>query len=201
MIFIIVGPMASGKTTISKQLEEEFGLERIVTYTTRPKRAKEKDGVDYNFITEEEFDAMEKLGYFAETTEYNADFGYCRYGSTVESYRGDQNKIIVLNPKGVLTVLKELQKEDVQPIVIWLDINEETRVQRALKRGDKPEEITRRSITDSNDFTYFQWHGRWNLRITGTDMDENTLREYVASKIESPVTGRKKFASYNEEDI
>ena len=55
MIFI-AGKTCSGKTRIVSELCKKFGYKKIVTYTTRPIRDKEVDGVDYHFISEEEFE-------------------------------------------------------------------------------------------------------------------------------------------------
>lgn len=51
-IFAIVGPSGSGKTTISKQMRTA-GIPDIISYTTRPKRACETDGVEHNFIDDD----------------------------------------------------------------------------------------------------------------------------------------------------
>ena len=62
---VLVGQTNSGKTTVAKLLEA-YGYKRIVTYTTRPKRQGERNGIDYNFVTDEKFKSMIKNGDFAE---------------------------------------------------------------------------------------------------------------------------------------
>lgn len=57
---VLVGQTNSGKTTVAKLLEA-YGYKRIVTYTTRPKRQGERDGIDYNFVTDEKFKSMIKM--------------------------------------------------------------------------------------------------------------------------------------------
>jgi guanylate kinase len=63
MIIIISSPSGVGKTTIAKNLEK-LNFERIVTYTSRPKRPIEIDGVDYYFIGKEKFDEFIKKDFF-----------------------------------------------------------------------------------------------------------------------------------------
>ena len=98
-IIVLVGQTASGKTTLARYLEQ-CGFERIVTYTTRPPRKGEQDGKDYHFIPEDDF--LEKVdeGFFAERTEYHAEFGHVCYGTSKESLetRSGESKVIVLNP-------------------------------------------------------------------------------------------------------
>ncbi len=54
-IFCIMGKSGSGKDTILKEINkvEDLNLKTIVTYTTRPKRNNETDGVEYFFIDKE----------------------------------------------------------------------------------------------------------------------------------------------------
>ena len=52
-MLVIIGPSACGKTQIVNKLISDFGYKKLVTYTTRPMRLNEKQGIDYNFITKE----------------------------------------------------------------------------------------------------------------------------------------------------
>lgn len=152
MVLILIGQTASGKSTIKDILVEKADFEPIVTYTTRPKRRNERDGIDYHFITEEEFDAMDKLGMFIETTEYDADFGHCRYGSALDDYRGGGNKIIVLNPDGAKIVKELSERFGFEAVIVLIELDHSELVRRALARGDKPTEINRRIIADTHKF-------------------------------------------------
>ena len=141
---VLTGAMASGKTSLAWFLEQE-GIKRVTTYTTRPKRVGEKDGVDYHYISEEEFLGLKKKHFFAETTHYDTVFGRWYYGSAKEDYRSNDDTVIVLNPRGVMCLAEEA-------FVVLIDLPEEILVRRALLRGDTPEEITRRIIADKLDF-------------------------------------------------
>lgn len=67
-IVVITGRSGAGKDMVKQALEqdEELNLENIVTYTNRPPRTNEVDGVDYHFISPEEFAKKESEGFFAE---------------------------------------------------------------------------------------------------------------------------------------
>lgn len=87
--FILVGASGSGKSTMASILEEQLGLRRCITCTTRPPRPGERDGVDYHFRTHLNPEEM---------FEY-ASFGGYEYGVTREELtRGD---FIILEPQGV----------------------------------------------------------------------------------------------------
>lgn len=88
------GPSGSGKTTLQKKL----GVPRVITWTTRKPRPTEKNGIDYNFVTLEEFNEMEKRGLMLEVTEYNSNF----YGTSINSIEtiGDECVSVVVDKYG-----------------------------------------------------------------------------------------------------
>lgn len=139
---VIVGESASGKTSVAKYLENHYGYERIVTYTTRSPREGEVDGVDYHFISDDEFDELYRKDFFAETAMYN---GWC-YGSAKEDYIG--NKIAVLTPRG----LRAVRKNGIDVDTFYLCVPRRDRLKMCLNRGDDVDEACRRSATDVGQF-------------------------------------------------
>ena len=62
-IFYVMGKSASGKDTIYKKLLERFpGLKTVVTYTTRPIRDGETEGVEYHFTSVPQLEQMKTEG-------------------------------------------------------------------------------------------------------------------------------------------
>ena len=69
-VFIISAPSGSGKTTMVKQLMERFDCFGFsVSATTRNPRGQEKDGIDYHFLAQEEFERLIKEDAFLEWEE------------------------------------------------------------------------------------------------------------------------------------
>ena len=59
LLIVLSGPSGVGKDAVlSRMRESKYPLEYIVTVTTRPRRAKERDNRDYRFISTEKFHAM-----------------------------------------------------------------------------------------------------------------------------------------------
>lgn len=146
-MILLVGKSCSGKTTIAKELKK-LGLKEAVSYTTRPPREHEAEGVEYHFITKEEFLQKEAEGFFAETAYYDVDTGErWYYGSAVEDLSDD--KIIIVNPHG----LEQLRKiKSLNPIAFYITAGEETIWNRLRERGDNAAEARRRINTDDEDF-------------------------------------------------
>jgi len=70
LVFIISAPSGAGKTTLVRRVMEELpGLRFSVSYTTRPPRASEKEGVDYHFVSRDVFQEMVKNEKFLEWAE------------------------------------------------------------------------------------------------------------------------------------
>lgn len=70
-VFVITGPSGVGKGTLIRGLMERLPqLELSVSATTRAPRAGERDGVEYHFLTREEFDRKVAAGEFVEHADY-----------------------------------------------------------------------------------------------------------------------------------
>lgn len=80
LIFLIVGPSGTGKSTIIDGVVSRLSnIERIVTYTTRERRPGELDGFEYYFVSTEEFERLKAAGELAEWKEfYEYEYGSSR---------------------------------------------------------------------------------------------------------------------------
>jgi hypothetical protein len=87
---VISGPSGAGKSTILKRLFEEypdrFGFS--VSHTTRGPRGEEKDGVEYHFVTREQFDDLIAKKGFVE----HATFGSNSYGTSIAAIEDIEKK-------------------------------------------------------------------------------------------------------------
>ena len=78
LLFVVSAPSGTGKTTLVERAVTLNGrLERSRSYTSRPRRSAEREGVDYNFVSRGDFDALVARGEFLEWAEV---FGNC-YGT------------------------------------------------------------------------------------------------------------------------
>ena len=78
LLIVLSSPSGAGKSTISRMLlESDPAITMSISATTRPKRAGERDDVDYHFVSDAEFDALITAGEFVEWAPV---FGY-RYGT------------------------------------------------------------------------------------------------------------------------
>lgn len=158
-IVYIMGKSSTGKDTIFKELlsDKNLKLETIVSYTTRPIREGERNGVEYHFTDEEGFESLRNQGKVVEDRCYETCHGPWRYFTVAdESLNLDSQNYITI---GTLESYKKVRdyfgKEKVVPVLIELD--DGIRLTRALNREKKQdfpkyEEMCRRFLADSKDF-------------------------------------------------
>lgn len=137
-IILIAGPSGAGKTTISNYLQENYHIPRVITHTTRPKRAGETDNESYYFETDESF---KKLHFFEHVT-----YGQYQYGSSREALnnmwqRHDLVSLIV-DIQGVKSYLQQLNKK-VYFLYVTTSTIDELR-ERLIRRGDSLEMVKQR---------------------------------------------------------
>jgi len=79
LLFIVSAPSGAGKTTLVERLVEQVpGLQMSRSYTSRGARAGEHDGVDYNFVTRDEFEGMIARDRFLEWADVFGNlYGTC----------------------------------------------------------------------------------------------------------------------------
>lgn len=138
-MLVLVGESASGKSSIEKYLVDNCGYNKIVSYTTRQPREGEVDGIDYHFVSVEQFESLKKQGFFAEHAQYNS----WHYGVAKEDCTDD--KVAVLTPHG----LRQISKiDDINIISFYINVPRRDRLIKILQRGDSIEESYRRNLSD-----------------------------------------------------
>ena len=103
----ISAPSGSGKTTLCKALQlVEPEIEWSISYTTREKRSIEEDGIDYFFISEEEFEELIIQGHFVEWQNVHGFY----YGTSVSNLenaiKNDKIMLIEMDVKGSMSIKK-----------------------------------------------------------------------------------------------
>lgn len=143
-MIILCGASASGKTVTALELQRKYGLTKAITTTTREKRVGETNGVEYFFISKDEFKKRINENKFVEFSIYNDNY----YGCGIDQVADD--KVVVLDPNG-LHSFKKLKNKNIVTFLLVAD--EKTRRERMVTRGDKVENIAQRIKNDVVDFS------------------------------------------------
>lgn len=154
---IICGKAGSGKDYLRKKWQTR-GFHYTPSYTTRPLRPGEVNGVEYFFVNEQEFQEKKAQGWFYETVVFNQWY----YGTSNEQFY-QTSDLLIMTPSGV----KQLKEQDRKlSFIIYLDIPLEVRKQRLLTRQDVADKVERRIQADEQDFANFQ---DYDLHITNAN--------------------------------
>ena len=158
-ILTIIGKSASGKDTILKELKNlvaevdifnKFNF--VIKNTTRPKRDNEVDGVDYHFITDDEFTdkLLNKNEMVAATSFNNWGYGICK-----NDLKEDKINVVILSPEELSCFFDTY---DIDIKVVYVKATDKIRLIRSLKREENPDinEIWRRYETDNKQFLYYE---------------------------------------------
>lgn len=99
-IVCIVGPSGSGKTTLANIASKELKIPTLCSYTTRPKRDNEINGIDHFFVSKEEMPTKDKMLAYTK-------FGDYEYWASIEQIPIDKPIIYVIDEKGLLMLIEE----------------------------------------------------------------------------------------------
>ena len=153
LILIICGPAGSGKTTLCERLRTEFpGLERLVTTTSRAPRPGETDGVDYHFLSADEFETGIERGAFIEWARVHGRYYGSRYEHLVAALAEGRDLLLNIDVQGARSFRKQQYRRPelagrLHTVFIKPRSMEQLR-RRLLARGsDDEEEIARRLRT------------------------------------------------------
>lgn len=151
-MLIILGKTASGKNTIVNKLVKNYGFKQLVTYTTRPKRKGEIEGVTYHYISLEEFKKKDREGFFAESSYFcPASGGEWAYGTSLEDFKkADDKTVLITNPRGYYSLLSNIGLG--HACSIYIIAKEDILLDRLEERGDSFLEAQRRIVADREDF-------------------------------------------------
>jgi guanylate kinase len=100
ILFVVSAPSGAGKTTLVRKVISQLPKVSLsVSYTTRAPRPGEEKGVDYRFISRDEFSAMEREGKFIEWAPVHGDL-YGTPRANVERLEHGEDLILEIDTQG-----------------------------------------------------------------------------------------------------
>jgi guanylate kinase len=157
LLYIVSAPSGAGKTTLCKEVIDILpNLRHSVSYTTRPARPGEVHGIDYFFVSMEEFKRMAEAGEFAEWAQVHGNM----YGTalkTLEEYRRNGIDVILdIDCQGARK-LKERYRGGVYIFILPPDF-QELRRRLNYRNSDTAETIERRLEVAAEEIKESRWY-------------------------------------------
>ncbi len=156
-VIVISGPSGVGKTTIYKRLlvELEDKICFSVSVTTRPPRKNEVEGVDYYFVSKEEFDKLRKNNEFVEWALVYGNY-YGTLKSEIDRILKNKSCLLDVDVQGGMNVKKVIPESF---LIFIKPPSIEALKQRLLSRGlDNVEEIKKRIKFAKNEMKYSRYY-------------------------------------------
>ncbi|MBU0702007.1 guanylate kinase [bacterium] len=144
LLLVISAPSGAGKTTVTRGLLKAFPeIQFSVSTCTRPKRDNEREGIDYFFVSEENFKNYMARGDLIEWTKTYGDYYGTSKRFVEDMISAGVNVIFDIDSKGA-KVIKELYPDNAVLIFILPPFIEDLRIRLLGRMTDSQEEIEKR---------------------------------------------------------
>lgn len=180
-LIVISGPSGAGKDSIVEGLiKQNKNVSLSISATTRSPRGEEKDGINYFFLTRDEFEKKISDGEFLEYAEYNGNYYGTPKSGIIDKLNQGRDVILVIEIQGALKV-KELIKEAIFIFILPPSMEELKRRLIARNTEDK-EKILKRFQTaykEINEIT------KYNYVVINDDLQD------AVNKVDAILTSEK----------
>ena len=156
LLVVLSGPSGVGKDAVLARLREARpDLCYVVTATTRPMRDGERDGVDYQFLSHEQFDALLARDEFLEHAEVYGN----RYGSPKEQVRRalaqGQDAVVKIDVQGAASIRRMAP----EALLLFIEPPSMEELERRLRerKTESPEQLALRIRTAESELEAAEW--------------------------------------------
>ncbi len=193
MLFVISSPSGAGKTTLARMVADSQKLVFSVSYTTRAPRAGERDGVDYKFVTDDEFSRMVHQQEFAEWAVVHGG----RYGTAVHAVNraleDGTDYLFDIDWQGGQQIRRQWPQESVLVFILPPSMAE---LERRLRRRatDSAEAIQRRLAIAKRELEHY---GEYDYLVVNDNLDR--AHQQLNAIVESARCSRRRCAHLAEQ--
>jgi len=180
LLFIVSAPSGTGKTTIVERLVQVVPRLRLSrSYTSRSARAGEQDGVDYNFISRERFEAMIAENAFLEWADVFGNYYGTSVGDTESFLAAGEDVVLVIDVQGA----RQVRGRGIETVGVFV-LPPSAEVLESRLRGrskDTEEQIRRRLAVACSEVGEF---AQYEYVVVNDDLDGavNRMRAIVMAE-------------------
>ena len=148
-LYIVAAPSGAGKTSLTRALlERESGIALSVSYTSRPPRANEVDGVHYHFVSRPMFEEMVRRGEFFEHAIVHGDLKGTARTAVERTLAQGKDVLLEIDWQGA----RQVRAKIAHTVSIFILPPSRAELERRLRaRASDAEEVIRRRLADSRD--------------------------------------------------
>jgi len=176
ILLITCGPSGVGKTSLGRELRAAYPrLVLSVSYTTRPMRDGEVNGVDYHFTDRQTFERMRDAGEFAEWAEVHGNYYATPKSEIYGAFERGEDVFFDIDYQGAEQLIAAFPEESVSLLVVPPSMPELERRLRGRKT-DSDEVIARRLKAAAHELAQFELFDF----IVANDEFDRALEDMVA---------------------
>lgn len=180
LLIVVSGPSGAGKDTICQKLiKENSNIWMSVSMTTRKPRPLEKDGVDYFFVSSEEFENKINDNTFLEYASYNDNYYGTPKDKVEEKLNEGKDVILVIDINGAINIKKII------PSALFIFImppDMETLKNRLIgRKSESKDKVVQRFITAYNEVNNYK---KYNYVVVNDKVEDavNKVKSIIQSE-------------------
>ena len=187
MLIVISGPSGVGKGTVRKALFEKRGHRLVysISMTTRKPRQGEVEGVDYYFVSRDEFQKRIDNNQFLEWAEFVGNYYGTPKDKVEEQIEMGKEVVLEIEVNGALQVLSKV-KDAVSIFIV--PPGKQALYDRLRRRGTEPEEVIQERMAKAN--REFQLAHKYDYIVVNDDVDNAADRIMAIIRAEHAKTER-----------
>jgi len=184
---VICGPSGVGKSTLINRMKaafpDAFGFS--VSHTTRGPRPGETDGINYHYVTKEDFLAAKERSEFIETAQFSGNM----YGTSCKAVSDVQNagKICILDIE-MQGVIQLKANPDLHPHFVFIRPPSMEELERRLRdrKTESEDAIQKRLETAKREMEFGNIEGNFDIIIVNDDVDKASkeLNDFMTDKVQ-----------------
>jgi len=184
---VICGPSGTGKTTMINKLMSDYPniFEFSISHTTRKPRVGELNGVNYYFVSKEEFSSGAKRGDFIESAEFSGNM-YATSKQAIKEIQ-DKGKICILDLE--MNGVKQIKRtKNIDPLYIFIKPPSIAELESRLigRKTETEESLTKRLKAAKSDLNNRSITDMFDTVIINDEVDEatNQLAKFIFKDID-----------------
>lgn len=198
ILFVVSAPSGTGKSTLCHNLRQTPNFVYSVSCTTRVPRHGEENGVDYHFLSKEEFERRIQAGDFVEYANVHSNYYGTLLSSVLENITIGRDTLLDIDVQGARSIRNHPNRivRDALADVFIMPPTQEELEKRLRKRGTESEVDIKKRLAASIDEMAL-WR-EYKYTILSESVEEDLMKFRAIMKAERYLSHRLEFVSSQE---
>ena len=166
-LYVVSGPSGAGKSTVCKLVRERLGINLSISATSRKPRNGEQEGVDYFFITAEEFERKIKNGDFLEYANVHGNYYGTLKSEVEERLKRGEKVLLEIDVQGGVQVKDKFPEAN---LIFFKTANEEELEKRLRGRNTDSEEVIQARL--KNSLKELEYESKYDRVIINNEIEQ-----------------------------